>query len=103
MSDSCVTPRTPLVEYDEAIRLLLEQATPVEVTETVTLGDAAGRVLAGQVTSPVNVPPLDNSAMDGYAVRSADVEAGKPSEPRSISGPAHAFSPERPCRPVPMP
>ena len=78
MSDSCVTPRTPLVEYDEAIRLLLEQAMPVEVTETVTLGDAAGRVLAGQVTSPVNVPPLDNSAMDGYAVRSADVEAGKP-------------------------
>ena len=78
MSDSCVTPHTPLVEYDEAIRLLLEQATPLEVTESVTLADATGRVLASQLISPVNVPPLDNSAMDGYAVRSGDIEPGKP-------------------------
>jgi molybdopterin molybdotransferase len=78
MSDCCVTPHTPLIEYDEAIRLLLEQAHEVAETETLSLKDASGRVLAQSVTSPVNVPPLDNSAMDGYAVHSADIEPGKP-------------------------
>ena len=77
MSDSCVTPETPLVVYDEAIRLLLQQARPVRETEHVALGDAPGRVLATEVTSPLDVPPLDNSAMDGYAVRAGEIEPGK--------------------------
>jgi molybdopterin molybdotransferase len=77
MSDSCVTPETPLVVYDEAIRLLLQQARPVPETESVTLADALGRVLAMEVVAPVNVPPLDNSAMDGYAVWANDIEPGK--------------------------
>ncbi|MDL5157557.1 molybdopterin molybdotransferase MoeA [Actinomycetospora termitidis] len=42
-------------------------------TETVVLADARGRVLAADLTSPVALPPFDNSAMDGYAVRAADV------------------------------
>ena len=78
MSNSCVTPETPLVVYDEAIRLLLQHASPVPETESVPLGDALGRVLAMEVTSPLNVPPLDNSAMDGYAVRAGEIEPGKP-------------------------
>jgi molybdopterin molybdotransferase len=41
-------------------------------TEAVPLGDAAGRVLAGEVRSPWDLPPWDNSAMDGYAVRADD-------------------------------
>jgi len=77
MSDSCVTPETPLVVYDEAIRLLLQQARPAPETESVPLADALGRVLAMEVVAAVNVPPLDNSAMDGYAVRANDIEAGK--------------------------
>ena len=77
MSDSCVTPDTPLVVYDEAIRLLLQQARPVRETENAPLGEALGRVLAMEVTSPLNVPPLDNSAMDGYAVRAGEIEPGK--------------------------
>lgn len=77
MSDSCVTPETPLVVYDEAIRLLLQQARPAPETESVPLADALGRVLAMEVVAPVNVPPLDNSAMDGYAVRANDIEPGK--------------------------
>jgi molybdopterin molybdotransferase len=77
MSDSCVTPETPLVAYDEAISLLLQQARTVRETEKVALGEGQGRVLARQVTSPLNVPPLDNSAMDGYAVRAAEIEPGK--------------------------
>ena len=77
MSDSCVTPETPLVVYDEAIRLLLQQARPAPETESVPLADALGRVLAMEVVAPVNVPPLDNSAMDGYAVWANDIEPGK--------------------------
>ena len=78
MSDSCVTPETPLVVYDDAIRRLLQQARPVRETESVPLGDALGRILADEVTSPLNVPPLDNSAMDGYAVRAGEIAPGKP-------------------------
>ena len=76
--ESCVTPDTPLIEYHEAIRLLLGHARPVEETETLDLADALGRVLAEAVQSTVDVPPLDNSAMDGYAVRADEVEPGKP-------------------------
>jgi molybdopterin molybdotransferase len=46
--------------------------------EVVTLDSALGRVLGKGVVSSVTVPPLDNSAMDGYAVRAAEVEAGVP-------------------------
>ncbi|MDX1345288.1 MAG: molybdopterin molybdotransferase MoeA [Sedimenticolaceae bacterium] len=78
MSDSCVTPETPLVVYDEAISLLLQQARPVRETESVPLGEALGRILAEEIASPLNVPPLDNSAMDGYAVRTGEITPGKP-------------------------
>ena len=39
----------------------------------VTLREAAGRVLAQDIVAPVNLPPFDNSAVDGYAVRAADL------------------------------
>ena len=78
MADSCVTPEILLIEYDEAIRLLLDEACVVEENETVALDKALGRVLAKSISSPVDVPPLDNSAMDGYAVRATDIEPGKP-------------------------
>lgn len=45
-------------------------------TEVVTLGEAAGRVLATAVRSPIDLPPFRNSQMDGVAVRSADVTPG---------------------------
>ena len=48
---------------------------PVSGTERVAVRDALGRVLAEDVISPFNVPAHDNSAMDGYAVRFADLKA----------------------------
>jgi molybdopterin molybdotransferase len=54
---------------------LLERARAQQPTETVAVTAALGRVLATPVTSAITVPPLDNSAMDGYAVRVADVPA----------------------------
>ena len=57
---------------DEALVRLLAQARPPMESEWVSTFDADGRVLAQDVVAQMTVPPLDNSAMDGYAVRSAD-------------------------------
>lgn len=75
----------PLMPLDEAwshLRAAVEQhvagAQGQRQAESVNSFDALGRVLAQAVTSPVDVPPLDNSAMDGYAVRAADLaQAGQ--------------------------
>ncbi|MBY0340895.1 MAG: molybdopterin molybdotransferase MoeA [Rhodocyclaceae bacterium] len=65
----------PLMELDQALSLLLAGARPITERETVSTFDAVGRVLAQTQYSSINVPPLDNSSMDGYAVRCADVPA----------------------------
>ena len=66
-------PRMPLLSLDEALARLLAQANPLQQTESVATLDADGRVLAHDVVSALHVPPQDNSAMDGYAVHTADV------------------------------
>lgn len=62
-----------LLSVDEALEQLLAGARPVTQTETVATLAATGRVLAAAQRSTMNVPPMDNSAMDGYAVRLADL------------------------------
>ena len=64
-----------MLTYEQALEKLLAAAQPVEEVRHVPLLAAAGRVLAVVQQSGVSVPPLDNSAMDGYAVRTADVTA----------------------------
>lgn len=68
-------PRAPLKSLDQALAELLAQARPLSGTETVSTFDADGRVLAQDLVSALHVPPQDNSAMDGYALRCADVPA----------------------------
>ncbi|OGA04186.1 MAG: molybdopterin molybdenumtransferase MoeA [Betaproteobacteria bacterium RIFCSPLOWO2_02_FULL_62_17] len=63
-----------MLSVDEALERLLAGAVPVAETELVSSLDAVGRVLAEPQHSTMNVPSLDNSAMDGYAVRAADVK-----------------------------
>ena len=65
--------RAPLLSLDDALQRLLASASPQLSTEQVPVGDADGRVLAQDVVSALHVPPQDNSAMDGYALRCADV------------------------------
>ncbi len=67
-----------LLSVDEALERLLAGAYPVTETESVPTLSAAGRVLALAQRSTMNVPPLDNSAMDGYAVRLADLKGAEP-------------------------
>ncbi|CAN5587766.1 molybdopterin molybdotransferase MoeA [soil metagenome] len=66
-------PRQPLKSLDEALAELLSHAQPLPRTETVSTFDADGRVLAQNLVSSLQVPPQDNSSMDGYALRTADV------------------------------
>ena len=65
----------PLTPLEDALAALLVQAQPLPGGECVALLQADGRVLAADCVAPLQVPPLDNSAMDGYAVRCADVPA----------------------------
>ena len=67
--------RAPLKPLDAALAELLAQATLLPGADTVATFDADGRVLLHSATSPLQVPPQDNSAMDGYALRCADVAA----------------------------
>ncbi|WP_373988543.1 gephyrin-like molybdotransferase Glp [Duganella sp. BuS-21] len=60
---------------EEARRRICERIAPVEATETLPLLAALDRVLAADIISPINVPAYDNSAMDGYALRGADLPA----------------------------
>ena len=58
----------------EALALLAETVTPVSEAETVALSGALGRILAEDVVAPHDVPPHDNSAVDGYAVFFDDLD-----------------------------
>lgn len=64
-----------LLSVDEALEVLLAGATPVAEVEQAPTLEASGRVLAHAQRSTMDVPPMDNSAMDGYALRCADVRA----------------------------
>src|SRR5688572_5774814 len=65
-----------LLSVDEALETLLSGARPVQEIEAVPTLEATKRVLAMAQRSTMDVPPMDNSAMDGYAVRLADLKAG---------------------------
>lgn len=62
-----------LLPFSEAKARLLASARAVADTETLDLAEACGRVLARDLISPMTVPPFSNAAMDGYAVRAADI------------------------------
>jgi molybdopterin molybdotransferase len=75
LTDDCFAFGGPLLSIENVERLIAERVTPVTETETVSLADARGRVLAADVVAPIDLPPFDNSAVDGYAVRHVDLGA----------------------------
>ena len=66
--------KPPMLTAQQALDHLLSHATPVSECEEVAMQAALGRVLAQDVSCLVDVPPLDNTSMDGYAVRTADTK-----------------------------
>jgi molybdopterin molybdotransferase len=79
LSDDCFAFNGPLLPVADAERLIVERVAPVDGQLTVTLREAAGRVLAQDVIAPVDLPPFDNSAVDGYAVRAQDLDGERDS------------------------
>jgi molybdopterin molybdotransferase len=75
LSDDCFAFSGPLLRLDDMERLIAERIIPVAETERVRLHGARGRVAAADVKAPLDLPPFDNSAVDGYAVRHADLAA----------------------------
>ena len=74
-----------------ARRMLLERCLPLKDIEELSARCALDRVAAEDIRSPANLPAFDRSAMDGYAVRSADTKGARPSGPRFIQD----FIPQR--------
>ena len=65
MTDCCSSPG--LMPFEQALTQMLALIKPITEVEEVLLSNAKGRILAGDILSPINVPPHNNSAMDGYA------------------------------------
>ncbi|MCL1079857.1 molybdopterin molybdenumtransferase MoeA [Parashewanella spongiae] len=70
--DPCALPE--LIHPDDALPMLLKQVNTISETTTLDLADALDFVLAGDIQSSINLPPFDNSAMDGYAFRFSDLD-----------------------------
>src|SRR4051812_15129164 len=77
LTDDCSAFGGPLLAIEDVERLINERVTPVAETEILALKDAHGRVLAADVVAPIDLPPFDNSAVDGYAARHADLGKGE--------------------------
>ena len=73
LSDDCFAFSGPLLRLDDMERLINERILPIAETERVSLHGARERVVAHDIIAPINLPPFDNSAVDGYAVRHADL------------------------------
>src|SRR5262245_23384568 len=75
LTDDCFAFSGPLLPLVEMERLIAERVSPVAESERVPLLQARTRVAAHDIAAPDNLPPFDNSAVDGYAVRHADLNA----------------------------
>jgi molybdopterin molybdotransferase len=97
--------RPALRPLDDALAELLGHASPLEGAQTVSTFDADGRVLAQDLVSALQVPPQDNSSMDGYAVRASEIAdegvtlpvsqriaAGSPAQPLEPGSAARIFT-----------
>ena len=94
MSTGPVPGPGPLLPVEAALATVLEGVDPLE-PEPVTLEHAQGRVTAGAIRGGADVPAFDNSAMDGFAVRSGDVRGATAAEPveLSVKGESRAGTP----------
>ena len=79
-----------LLPLSDALQGMLDQLACCCDSEQLPLPEALDRILAEEIVSPLSVPPFDNSAMDGYAVRLADLAAGAP---LAVAGKAFAGQP----------
>jgi molybdopterin molybdotransferase len=89
-----VRPFAGTITLEEARHLIHEAITPLVRRETIALDMADGRVLAEDVVAPMDQPPFDRSAMDGYAVRAADVAGATRVTPKVLRLIGRAYTAE---------
>ena len=70
--------KSPMLSLQEALDFLLAAARPIADSESILTMDANGRILAADQTSQIDVPPADNTQMDGYVMRAADCVSQQP-------------------------
>lgn len=88
------------IAVEDAKALALEAAIPVDRVECISLADATGRVLATSVISPIDVPPFDRAAMDGYAVIAGDTFGASRDNPKLLDLIHTSYSGDAPARPI---
>jgi molybdopterin molybdotransferase len=98
LSDDCFAFGGALMPVDEAVALIAARVTPVDGVERVALLEADNRVLADALHAPLPLPLFANSAVDGYALRSADLPQDGP-RAFPIAGRVQAGSPADPIAP----
>ena len=72
------------ISFDQALRTILENVRCINKTEKVPTVKAVGRVLARDVIAPIDLPPQDRAAVDGYAVRYEDTAGASKAEPKRL-------------------
>ena len=75
LSDDCFAFGSSLTPLDDALHALYDRTAPIADQMEIALANATGRILAEDIVAPFNVPPHDNSAVDGYAVYFDDLDA----------------------------
>jgi molybdopterin molybdotransferase len=90
-----VAPHRTLLTWTDALDVVLAACATLP-SEEIALADALGRTVAEEIRAPENVPPFANSAMDGFAVRAADLAAGPRVLPCAVAGPAGTAPPPLP-------
>ena len=72
-----------LLNVDAALAQILADMQPLG-SESVALAESLGRVIATDIAAPLDLPPFDNSAMDGYAIHHADSLSASPQQPATL-------------------
>jgi molybdopterin molybdotransferase len=112
LSDDCFAFGSALLTVAGALAEIEARVAPVVETETVPLSAAAGRILARNIIATMNLPPYDNSAVDGYAVAHADLipdrdtvmpVTGRAAAGHPLDRPAHRGEATRVFTGAPMP
>jgi len=91
-------PITETMLYDDAIAVVMGAAVPIAIKDRVALLDADGRVLSSDVMAPLDVPPFDRAAMDGYAVVAADTFGAGTHAPKTLTCVDRVFTGQVPMR-----
>ena len=91
-------PITETLLFDDALDMVMREASPIDRTEVLPLAAADGRVAARDVTAAVDVPPFDRAAMDGYAVVAEDTFGASTHAPKVLTCVGSVFTGQAPTR-----